>query len=130
MSYAKTTKVPIARTREHIHQIVTKHGADSFATMDRAGKAQIAFSIGERNILFRCEIPDTGQKARSRWRALFLVIKAKLEGVSSGIETIEEAFLANIVMPDGRTVMEHTAPAIESHYQGSGNEIPLLPHHH
>lgn len=41
---------------------------------------------------------------RQRWRALALVIKAKLEAVASGITEFEQEFLAHIVLPDGRTV--------------------------
>ena len=40
------------------------------------------------------------QACRQRWRALLLVIKAKLEAVTAGISTIETEFLANIVLPD------------------------------
>jgi hypothetical protein len=44
------------------------------------------------------------QVTRQRWRALALVIKAKLEAVTSGISTFEAEFLANTMLPDGRTV--------------------------
>ena len=39
------------------------------------------------------------QGCRSSWRALFLAIKAKLVSVASGVESFEEAFLAQIVVP-------------------------------
>ena len=42
-----------------------------------------------------------GQACRQRWRALLLIIRAKLEAVESGITTLESEFLANIVLPDG-----------------------------
>ena len=41
--------------------------------------------------------------ARARWRALGLCIKAKLESIASGIETLDEAFLAHVVLDDGHT---------------------------
>ena len=41
------------------------------------------------------------QVCRQRWRALLLIIRAKLEAVASGITTLENEFLANIVLPDG-----------------------------
>lgn len=44
------------------------------------------------------------QACRQRWRALALVIKAKLEAVDTGITTFEDEFLAHIVLPDGKTV--------------------------
>lgn len=39
------------------------------------------------------------QEIRSRWRALSLVVKAKLEAVECGISTLENEFLAFIVLP-------------------------------
>jgi len=55
-----------------------------------------------------------------------LVIKAKLEAVESGISVFEDEFMANIVMPDGRTVSEHVRPRIATAYE-SGEMPPLLP---
>jgi hypothetical protein len=67
------------------------------------------------------------QKAqRQKWRALLLCIKAKLEAVESKIETFEEAFLAHVVMPDGKTVGDHTLTAIAVAYEGK-DMPPLLP---
>ncbi len=66
------------------------------------------------------------QACRSRWRALFLCIKAKLESIESGIETFEDAFLAHIQMPDGHTVAEHVRPRIAAAYE-TGTMQPLLP---
>jgi hypothetical protein len=66
------------------------------------------------------------QACRSRWRALFLCIKAKLESIESGIETFEDAFLAHIQMPDGKTVAEHVKPNIAIAYQTNPMQ-PLLP---
>lgn len=46
------------------------------------------------------------QACRSSWRALLLAIKAKLVSVESGVESFEEAFLAQLVVrdEDGRSV--------------------------
>jgi hypothetical protein len=63
----------------------------------------------------------------ARWRALFLVIKAKLEAIDVGILTIEEAFLADTVLPDRHTVAEVMLPQIEGAYT-SGTMPPLLPY--
>ena len=52
--------------------------------------------------------------------------QAKLESVASNIETFEEAFLAHVVLPDNRTVYEHTAPRIAQIANG-GEMQPLLP---
>jgi predicted secreted protein len=46
------------------------------------------------------------QSTRSKWRALLACIKAKLISAESGIETLEEAFLANVVTSEGTTVWQ------------------------
>jgi len=125
MSYAETTRVPINKTKADIETLVERRGATAFGIMQRADAVQVAFVLEERNILFRLTLPDGDQKRRSRWRALFLVIKAKLESIEAGIETVEEAFLGQVVMPDGRTVYETASPMIAKNYEGGG--VPLLP---
>jgi hypothetical protein len=129
MPYAERTDVPVSRSKAEIEKLVKKHGATAFGIMESGDLVQIAFAMQDRNVLFRVRIPDTAQKERSMWRALLLTIKGKLESAERGIESFEDAFLANIVMPDGRTVSDHTVSAIESHYSG-GARVPLLPHHH
>ncbi len=57
---------------------------------------------------------------RQRWRALALVIKAKLEAVASGIVTFDEEFYAHMILPDGRTVYQATVAAVEqAHASGT-----------
>jgi hypothetical protein len=46
--------------------------------------------------------------------------------VEAKIETFEEAFLAHVVLPDGKTVGEHALPAVAAIYKG-GQLTPLLP---
>jgi hypothetical protein len=65
------------------------------------------------------------QATRQRWRALALVIKAKLEAVDSGITEFEDEFLAHILLPNGTTVGEHVRPGIAQAYE-SGTMPPLL----
>lgn len=56
------------------------------------------------------------QAVRSRWRALVLVIKAKLEAVATGIVTFEEEFLAHVVLPSGDTVGRWVEPQLAEVY--------------
>ncbi|MDD3798409.1 MAG: hypothetical protein PHE36_04435 [Novosphingobium sp.] len=60
------------------------------------------------------------QACRQRWRALALVIKAKLEAIDSGISEFDDEFMAHIVLPNGRTVSEEVRPKITSAYAGEG----------
>lgn len=64
------------------------------------------------------------QACRQRWRALNLVVKAKLEAVEAGIATFEDEFLAYTMLPDGGTVGEWLTPQLDSLYQGGG--LPQL----
>ena len=66
------------------------------------------------------------QACRSRWRALYLIIKAKLEAIEAGISTVEREFFYDVVLPDGRTAGEFLAPQIEAAYE-TGEMPPLLP---
>lgn len=128
MPYAESTSVSVEKSQGDIHRMVQKAGAVEFGFMTSDEMAKIAFRLNGRHIRFDLPLPsrqdpkfywsgnrqrkaDQAYKAweqacRSRWRALFLCLKAKLESLESGIETFDEAFLPHIVMPDGSTVGE------------------------
>jgi hypothetical protein len=44
------------------------------------------------------------QAGRSRWRALVMLVKSKLELVRIGASTVEREFLADLVLPGGETL--------------------------
>jgi hypothetical protein len=67
------------------------------------------------------------QATRSAWRALLLVIKAKLEAVETGITTFEDEFLAHLVLPNGQTVGEWAIPMIAEAYENGLRLPPMLP---
>lgn len=128
--FADRTSVPVDQSRTEVERTLARYGATAFAYMTAAGKVIIAFEANGRHIKITVPIADGGEKekraARQKWRALLLVIKAKLESVESGIETLEEAFYANIVLPDGLTVYEKTRESVKLAYQ-SGKVQALLP---
>lgn len=129
--FAATTRVGVDQTRVEIERTLSRYGATAFGYMSQQGRAIIAFEANDRRMKITVPLP-TGdsekekQEARQRWRALLLVIKAKLESVESGIETLEEAFYANIVMPDGRTIYEATREHVALSYK-TGKVQALLP---
>ena len=57
------------------------------------------------------------QACRSRWRALLLAIKAKLEAVQCHIAEFEDEFLAYVVLPDNSTVGARLHPQIAQAYE-------------
>lgn len=133
MTYAATTQVPLDRTRSEIERTLMRYGAKGFAYAMEPGRAMIGFQAAERRIRFvlpliapaKATTKQAEQLARSRWRALLLSIKAKLEAVESGIETFDSAFMSHIVMPNGQTMAEHSLPYIKEAYS-SGKMPPLL----
>ena len=66
------------------------------------------------------------QEAREKWRALLLCIRAKLESVSSGVETFEQAFLAHMLLPSGETVSEWAERPDNKAALEGGRMPPLL----
>jgi len=148
MAYAEKTSVPIERTKAEIEKIVGQAGADSFMSFTDRNGAKIAFELRNRKILFILPLPDKSDKAfwlhsrgrrteraayaqweqacRSKWRALYLTIKAKLESTEAGIETFDEAFLAHIMTPDGARFAEHAIPRIDQAYQEHGAPVLQL----
>jgi hypothetical protein len=145
MPYAETTKVPLERSISEIIGMVRKAGGERVGQFDDGDRFHIWFRLGEREVRFTVPLVTSydgppkaangvkidpaakiDQANRQKGRALMLVIKAKLESVQSGVETFEQAFLANIVMSNGQTVHERVAEPIALEYR-EGVSRPMLP---
>lgn len=130
-AYAADTKVPISQTRGEIEKLLKVHGADQFLIGSADGQALLGFRMKGLQIKIVVTMPkgNTSQaekEERRRWRALLLIIKAKLEAVASGIAVLEDEFLAHTVMADGQTVGQWAKPQIAAMYK-DGKMPPLLP---
>jgi hypothetical protein len=68
------------------------------------------------------------QALRTRWRSVKMIIYAKLEAVQDGVSTIEREFMADLVIPGGRTLSEALTPQFER-IMASGWTPQLMPHH-
>lgn len=66
------------------------------------------------------------QELRTRFRALLLCVKAKLESVEAKIETFEQAFLAHVVLPDNTLVGDRVRALVDEAYR-TGSMGNLLP---
>lgn len=151
MIYAEQTTVSSERSRAEIESTLGRYGATSFAYMWQGLRAVILFEYNGKRIKFMLTLPDRNddqfrltperrttrsvdaqnkayeQAVRQKWRALALVIKAKLEAVESGISVFEEEFMANIVLPNGQTAAENILPQIDEAYRiGGMPKIMLL----
>lgn len=81
--------------------------------------AMLSFKLRDRAIRLDVPMPvarEVGSRAsvdartRERWRAIALVVKAKLEAVNAGISTLEQEFLANVVTDSGMTLGQILIP--------------------
>ncbi len=146
--YAEQTSVPADRSRAEIERTLTRYGADRFMYGWDRDSAVIAFRMNGREVKFLLPLPDkdadefkrtpSRRNLRSpeqreaewekacwqRWRALALVVKAKLEAVESGITDFESEFMAHIMLPDGSTVGAVVLPKIADAY--ASGRMPLL----
>lgn len=136
--YAEKTSVPIDRSQAEIKKILGKYNATHFAFAEGPGNAMIMFEMQGRRIMFKLPLPQRQHSAnatqasiktydqlcRSRWRSLVLGIKAKLECVASEITTLEQEFMAHIVLPNGQTVGDVMHDQIDSAYKN--NKMPPL----
>lgn len=145
--YAAETSVSSDRSRAELEKTLARYGAEGFFYGWRQTNALVAFEMHDRRIQFKLPMPEkrefsrtpTGrirtikqseeayeQAIRQKWRALLLVVKAKLEAVESGITTFEEEFLAHIVLPNGQTYGDFAIPQVALAYR-SGTMPPMLP---
>ncbi len=119
--YANRTSVKPEKTRMQIESTLARYGASGFMYGWQGSQAVIAFEFESKQIKFILPIPNRNdfstqnghdQAVRSAWRSLLLLIKAKLEGVESGIRTFEQEFMPDIVMPNGMTFSQYAIPEI------------------
>lgn len=147
-TYAAKTSVSVEASKSEIERTLQRYGASSFMSGWDAERAVIGFIIAGRQIRFVLELPDRDEKrftmhsrgrrtpdaalreweqaCRQRWRALALVIKAKLEAVESGITTLEDEFLAHTVLPDGTTAGAWMRPQIDAAYDTGAMPTSML----
>ena len=107
--YAENTAVPSSRSRDEIERTLSRYGATQFAYAWAEGRGMIGFALNGKQIRLSVPLPDRSDRefthtptrgtlrspaqqeeayeraVRQRWRALALVVKAKLEAVKTGI---------------------------------------------
>jgi hypothetical protein len=132
--YASRTEVGVRQSRHHLETLLTTHGAEGYAYGWTADHDRVEFVLESRRIRFTLPRPTRDQflltptglqrtdaqvqaaveaEDRRRWRALLLVVRAKLEAIEGGIATLDEEFLAFIVLPNDHTIGEILVPQLE-----------------
>jgi len=147
--YAQNTDVDSARSRAEIERTLARYGATSFMYGWEESRAAVGFVVHGRQVRFILPMPDRterrfthtpakGQRrseeavakeyeqaVKQSWRALALIVKAKLEAVAAGIVTFDEEFFAHLVLPNGQTVFHEANTAVQRAFE-SGQVRPLL----
>lgn len=153
MRYASETRVSVAKSRGEIEDMVQRAGGTRFAAMNDSveARAVVLFELADRRVMFELPVPsreefayrerygrrvkadpdwqmrEWEQACRVKWRALALAIKAKLVSVESGVETLEEAFLAHLVVPTGEGARRFASVAVKAIAQAyTGGTLPPL----
>lgn len=141
-TFAKGTTVSVAKSKAEIEHMLSRYGVKGYQSGWQNDRAAILFEANGRRVRFTLNLPTDTEFAKAEknkrsesamkvaceaehrrlWRALALVIKAKLESVESGIESFENAFLSSIVVPnaEGQTIGEWAAPKIQEAYAKAG----------
>jgi hypothetical protein len=144
--YAANTEVTVERSKGELEKTLARYGAHAFMSGWDQTRAMVEFLVDERRVRFVLPLPDRGaeefrltpagrrqrsqedatraweQACRQAWRALNLVVKAKLEAVDAGITTFEAEFLAHLVLPGGQTIGDTVLPQLDQ----LGPSGPLL----
>lgn len=97
--FASDTAVPVEQTRGEIEKLLRAEGAEGFGYSWEPKGDLITFRWRKANYLFRLPSIDKGagsdrrraQLDRQRWRALLLVIKAKVEAVASASRSLRKS---------------------------------------
>jgi hypothetical protein len=148
--YAEGTTVASEQSRAEIERTLRRYGATGFLYATHERTAIVGFILYKRQVRFALPLPDVEEdrfrltpargnersraqqiaaweaECRRSWRALALVIKAKLAAVDDGIVEFEREFLAHLVVPGGGTVYDHIAPNLGRALE-SGDASDLLP---
>jgi hypothetical protein len=136
--FAEGTTVQAGSTKGQIEDLLTSHGCDRYGTMADFATAWILFQHEGIGYKISIQLPDPDDKAfteyvsrgtryaradtaardlyvkelNRRWRALYMVMKAKLVAVDEGITTFVDEFLSHAVLPGGDSFGEHYAPEL------------------
>ncbi len=111
--YAKSTNVPISRSKSQIEDTLLRYGIKEFGMGTSPRGDGILFKKDGK--IYKINVPNPNrsdystdmkyeQARRQRWRILLLSIKAKLEEIEAGLISFDDQFLAYQALPDGSTV--------------------------
>jgi len=136
--FAADTTVAASGSKTELDALLLKHGATQRGIFEEAGRGVVMFTMQGRQIRLTVKLPrleaarnpreraKAEQEERAAWRRVLLITKAKLEIVFDSGGSVETEFMANVMLPDGRTVGEALQPQLAQSY-ADGQMPPLLP---
>ncbi len=120
--YAERTEVAVGKSKRQIEELLVARKVQQYHTGWDEERDIIEFGWKDKQIRFVLKRPDARrlsssmleQADRQRWRALYLVVRAKIEAVEAGLAIFEEEFLAFIVVPgSNQTIGEILVPRLK-----------------
>ncbi|MDQ1058502.1 hypothetical protein QFZ23_002403 [Arthrobacter globiformis] len=137
--YTRGDSFSVGASREHVERALLDFGATDVRFSQRGRLSAIAFRACGRQFRIVISLPQPdgisavlggaadvhGEvtakvlelNARRVWHAFALSTEAKLAAVAAGVATLESEFLAHVVLPGNRTVIDELEPVIASAYQ-------------
>lgn len=138
--YATKSAVPAQATQMEIQALVGRYGGQRYTVSIEEERARIGFALHDRTILLSLPLPRGDERrfgyyrrqgyeyaraagaarelweqaCRANWRALLLVVRAKLEAIELGIMDVDEAFFGERVTDTGETVRERHEAAVRA----------------
>lgn len=139
------TKVPHYRTQEVIHRLLEKQDIEEIRFTHLANQITLEFNYPQKakdkmvklGVRFTMQLPPANtEKERSQvrnqyYRALFYILKTKLEAVEFGIREFGQEFLGDLIyqLPNGKTatISEIISPQLEKSLIAGKSEVLMLP---
>lgn len=145
--YAASTDTTVEKTRFDLESELYRFGAEGFGYAVQGSRAVVSFLYNNYQIRLELPLPDmndpqavleagkeiarAGRKRmptsaneafdsvmKQRWRALLLILKAKLVAITEEVRSFEEEFGWDIVLPNQQTVGQYLQPQLEEGRRG------------
>jgi hypothetical protein len=145
--YTRGDSFSVGASREHVERALLDFGATDVRFSQRGRNSAIAFKACGRQFRIVISLPQPNRSpavpgavvevhgrevtakeleldARRLWHAFALSVDAKLAAAAAGVATIQSEFLAHVVLPGNRTVIDELDPVIASAYRSG--QRPLI----
>lgn len=134
--YAAGTAVPVSRSREEVYRLLERYGAKEHLVGGDDSRITVGFRLKGRLVQVDRPLPPRrsfpsqagyDREIRRQWRVLILVIKGRMELIEDGAETVEQAFAAYLMLPDGSTAGARIGAYVDRAYETGQMPDSILP---